>query len=1169
MSSASNLYAEKVFAEHPVAMWALDEEIDYISFISEAQRDLTTWTIASAALSPYLDAPNPPFLNSELSYVVGIPSAQFNDLSIVSPEITTTVLLNQSLETFSIGTYVYANHPYVTGYDIGYQYLDPISGLDKQVLRFFNSQVNSQWLFISETFKIPTFITGLKIVIRARYSVDPQEVLPGYGFYVNGISFGQWSEEFIAESLGVSQSVIEDISEIQDGLSGIQSYSYGKEEDPAYYISNLNTLYAKNTSIPMVFGSSNTTKLTHNPSGPSLVISGKGFLNEAGRYQEYTLETWLRIQSTGTGLRRIIGPIGSDDGIYVNGPFITLSIGSSFQSHFVGDWFRPMLVTLRLGIDYATLLINGQEVLSISFSTADLLLPDSDKDWIGFYAYEDISSFEVDVVSIYSYLVAAVLSKRRFAFGQAVESPEGVNRSYGGITALFDYKFADYTNNYNYPNIGKWSQGIVENLDTSGGYLSPPSYQDPTIILKDTTLDQFTQSQNIGENGTNSYIKFDNDGYIFVNNFNLRFQSVKGIYGIFEIPEYSDEEKVLIKIENQATGSNFKISLQSEYILYRFTFWGEERTLYYKGGVSENTKFFAGIDIDDLVDFFGEDIASFFGNTNQLSIHVANDKAFSAQFDGLIHRFGICTARNINKIKSYFDNLSVDAVDLIANPGDIYFGNFDPNNPYSTEFFQYFLDGGFAGTFAVDELLSHIASYTVVAKTNFGKTYLDIETESYWEDYIPLTYFAQYVKDIFGRDVYDLDFIQLNLDYPAIQKFVGNFYDTSSEIVKTYISFQYLASGANKPFDSFAETRLMPKNGVVEPGEEWITTKYEVVDGAVIYPPKNVSLSDIAIVTHIEMLADGIKTHPISIKKLDYASQAFNDTTSNPVGTKFGVPVFPYTQYAAFFDYKARNPFRIYKGSTPHLYLSRNSGINRVGDTDPLTPRGLSIPININSAPEYRVIAMQMFMLYNKDAFSSIAVQLFEVQGTEKRLRFYVKANDSTGKRGRLYAINTITGATEDGIAFYINGKLVREPVISLNEWTSIGIAFASTMIFDEYPGAVRLTDSVLFNNIAHYESTNLQEIQRQSKRSWSRVNSENDSWLQVLLGSVAGSFLWNDLLVVSSISYFGVNPKDIYRSYVGTNKIIANGAETLVIGKAEYRAFTGIVWSSSVATPV
>lgn len=1171
MSNPSNLYAEKVFSEHPVAMWALDENIDYISFLSEAQRDLSTWTVTSATLPAFSDAPNPPFLNSELSYVVGqpLPTAQFNELSIVSPEITSTALLNQNLETFSIGTYIYANHPYVTGYDIGYQYVDPSTGLDKQVLRFFNSQVNLQWVFISETFKIPTFITGLKVVIKARYSVDLQEVLPGYGFYINGVNFGQWSEEFNAESLGVSQSLIEDISEVQSGMSGIESYSYAKEEDPAYYVATSNALYAKNTSVPMVFGSSNTTKLVHNPSGPSLVISGKGFLNQAGRFQEYTLETWLRIQSTGTELRRIIGPLDSNDGLYVNGPFVTLAVGSSFESHFIGDWFRPMLFSLRLGINYATLLINGQEVLSISFSTEELALPDSDRDWIGFYAYEDISSFEVDVVSVYSYLVPALLSKRRFAFGQAVESPEGVNRSYGGVTALFDYKFADYTNNYNYPNLGKWSQGIVENLDTSGGYLAPPSYRQPSIVLKDSTLDQFIQSQNIAPNGTNSYIQFDSDGYILINSFSLQFQSVKGIYGVFEIPEYSDEEKVLLKIESQATGSSFKVSLQSEYILYRFTFWGEERTLYYKGGVSENTQFFAGIDIDDLVDFFGEDVASFFGNTNQLSIYVANDKAFSAQFDGLIHRFGICTERNMTKVRSYFDNLAVDAVDITANSGDEYFGSYDPNNPFSTEFFEYFLDGGQPESFEVDGALAHIASYTVVAKTNFGKTYLDIETDSYWEDYIPLTYFSQYVKDIFGQDVYDLDLIQINLDYPAIQKFVGNFYDTSSEIVKTYISFQYLSTGANKPFGSFASTRLMPKNGVVEPGDEWLTTKYEVVDGAVIYPPKEVNLSELAIVTHIEMLADGIKTHPLSVKKLEYASQAFNDITSNPVGTKFGVPVFPYTQYAAFFDFSSRNPFKIYKGSTPHLYLSRSSGINRVGDTNPLTPKGLSIPININSAPEYRVIAMQMFMLYNKDAFSSIAVQLFELQGTDKRLRFYVKANDSTGQRGRLYAINTNTGATENGIAFFINGKLVREPVISLNEWTAIGISFASTMVFDEYPGAVRLTDSVLFNNIAHYESTNLQETERQSKRSWSRVNSENDSWLQVLLGGVSGNFLWNDLLVVSSTSFFGVNPKDIYRSYIGTNKIIANGAAPLIIGKAEYRAFTDVVWSSSVATPV
>ena len=38
MSSPSNLYAEKVFSEHPMALWALDDKLDYISLISEEQR---------------------------------------------------------------------------------------------------------------------------------------------------------------------------------------------------------------------------------------------------------------------------------------------------------------------------------------------------------------------------------------------------------------------------------------------------------------------------------------------------------------------------------------------------------------------------------------------------------------------------------------------------------------------------------------------------------------------------------------------------------------------------------------------------------------------------------------------------------------------------------------------------------------------------------------------------------------------------------------------------------------------------------------------------------------------------------------------------------------------------------------------------------------------------
>ena len=49
MSNPSNLYAEKVFSEHPTVLWALDDTADYISLITEAQRSFTSWTVTPEA----------------------------------------------------------------------------------------------------------------------------------------------------------------------------------------------------------------------------------------------------------------------------------------------------------------------------------------------------------------------------------------------------------------------------------------------------------------------------------------------------------------------------------------------------------------------------------------------------------------------------------------------------------------------------------------------------------------------------------------------------------------------------------------------------------------------------------------------------------------------------------------------------------------------------------------------------------------------------------------------------------------------------------------------------------------------------------------------------------------------------------------------------------------
>jgi hypothetical protein len=52
MSNPSNLYAEKIYSEHPVVLWALDDQLDYIGLISEAQRNLATlWTGTNATLA--------------------------------------------------------------------------------------------------------------------------------------------------------------------------------------------------------------------------------------------------------------------------------------------------------------------------------------------------------------------------------------------------------------------------------------------------------------------------------------------------------------------------------------------------------------------------------------------------------------------------------------------------------------------------------------------------------------------------------------------------------------------------------------------------------------------------------------------------------------------------------------------------------------------------------------------------------------------------------------------------------------------------------------------------------------------------------------------------------------------------------------------------------------
>ena len=1191
MSNPSNLYAQKIFSEHPIAMWALDDKADYISLISNSKRSIhaespneDVWVISGGTKEAYTSSINAPLPDTPTSLIVPSElSGETGQITITSSEIVDRSSLRLDLETFSVGAHILSTSHSVISYEIGYTY----DGLPSPVFKKFETQIANKWSFVSETFTINPSISSVKIVLRITYSNNGGNV-EDYKFYVNGITLGQWSEDFSTTSSGIFPAPLPENLPV-DG-HGVEAALYGLRGAPGYYIASENFLCAKNAGSPMVYGSSNVTRIFQNPSAPSLVIPGYGFLNEVGRYRDYTVEMWLRIDSKALLPTRIFGPLSSDDGIYVDGPFIKLKVGNEIGAHPVGEWFRPMLVHIKISENAASLLINGEEVISLSYSTKDLSLPQQDgvfrsrqvsQDWLGFYAHGNVPMIEVDCVAIYTYLVPSIVAKRRFAYGQAVEFPENANSAYRGTSVLIDYSFADYTNNYSYPDIGKWTQASVQNLEVVDESLSVPEYSLPAVSFSDdtTTESWYEDLYGVQEDTilyplsgpesvlSGQYISFlEKDAYLVFESLDVLKNRLAAFYAIVKPTSISNSEQILIRIENKNSGDSLSVSTQGNILSYKLKSGIAETTLYSESTVLPYKPLAVGLDLEKFSRNFSRVLGGFFNNPSKLRLYIMGDTSFEKTFTGRLYSFGLCSSLDLSKINRLFDSSGIlsyfnyedifDQYDTATSldAGDEYFDN----NPAYDEV----RDGGapvLGERLSMSYIQNFVSSYTLIPKVEFGSIYMDIAISGYWEDYLPLSYFAQYVSDPFGKKYYDLDFIQFNIDFPTLENFDGAAYDTSSSLVKTYVTFQYLNAGPSAS-DSYFNKLPALKNGVLSPGPEWLNSKYEVVDGTVVYPPKNIKIENLSIVTHIEWNVPGIISNPLTIKKLQYASQAFNEASSNPIGTRFGIPVFPYLKYGSYFDYKSRNPYRIYKGGSPYLYLTKNSGIEKVGNYDPLVNRGFIIPINENLSENYKMAAMQAFIRYGKDRFSTTPEQIFEIESKDRYIKFFIVANDVSGKRARVYAVNAKTGRFENGIAFYLNGKPVREPVIGLGEWSALGVSFSRVLRFDRFAGGLRVTGQILINNISQYQPTEIEEVLSQSLAPTQPGGYIWDNWKT--------DFTWNGMLVFSTKTGLTITPSEIYEAYTGTGKVIAGDDVPLRIDDYQYLTYASTNWKVIALKP-
>jgi hypothetical protein len=841
-STLSNLYVERASSEHPLALWMLNEQVDYVSQITEPERQFqlfATWELTNAeAISESSKALNAPFLESSTSRIIGaLPTGPTMDIVLTSRYLLSDDLVS-SLANFNIGMYINLQTSLANTVSIGYKYTDIETSEEVEVLSTQNvkSSYRDRWTFFSNTFDLPPgplIAEDIKLVIKV--NVSEGDVAGGYDFFINGLSVGQWSEEFNKTSFGVTTNPIPTNIALPPQLKSLPAFPYGASGENAYYLSQGFQLFAKNFGVPLVFGSSNVTKISPNVydgmNYPSLIFPGYGFLNERGRYNNYTIEMWIRVNAESVSAKKIFGPIASADGLYVDGAFLTLKIGTSVASHFIGDWFRPMLIHIRLVGDSAIVILNGEEVITLDIDQEALELPSEfasanrSQDWLGFYSYEDIDPIDVDTFSIYSYSMPTDVAKRRWVWGQAVSSPEQTNSSINSITAFNDYAFANYAANYNYPDFANWKQGFFSNVSAESRSLSLPDYALPDFRLGTKNTNSLFEdikaiapvSPDADDLSDRRYITLSPDetwdsdtDYIYFENFAILNEPVQTIYGVFKT-DGTEEEKPLLKITNKLNNNYILISVNEDIVTYTTSFNGTFRTLATRT-IIPNEKFSVGLDIQRLSRSQDSEINRFFTDQSSLDMYVAGDG--NSKFEGKIYKVGFDAAYNSRKTSWMYDDSGIILPRIQYTVTDVTFENgnvtlttsenhnylindkitvrnviSDPEDEFdlveqtvvsvtentvtiSNNAEAEYESGGII-TDTANILYRHTANYTLTVIDKYELFFPDIAVAGYWEDYMPLSYFSKAIIDYDEEFNYELDSIQFNQDFPQPPKSVS------------------------------------------------------------------------------------------------------------------------------------------------------------------------------------------------------------------------------------------------------------------------------------------------------------------------------------------------------------------------------------------------------------
>ena len=1192
MSTPSNFYAEKILSQHPLAMWSLDDESSYLTKINEAGRQLSTWTQTGGTATTVTDT-SAPFPLSYVSRVDGTATPSYavdgkvylsSASEFSSNGFTISFYLKTQYLCFVSAGYGSGNVRNIDGVTWNASYLEfttssphgfavgeyvevsgvtselydgpgvvSATGLTSTKFRLYKSVSNegagsggtvtggktdgkfinpadyptNSWIPISFTFD--DNVTSQRVLISFSYSqTSPQ-------FFINGLTVGKDSQPFNGESLGqTSMSIPANISTTL--TNAIETKSYGTQEYSAYYICDSNNVYAKNSGVSMCYGSNTSTRIYPytTPGQPSFIFPAFGMLNQTGRYKTLTLQTLIRITANNSVPKKILGPLASTDGVYVTKDLISLKIGNNIDSFNLSEMYRPMVMQLKIGNSFAKLSIDGEEIISLQIDNSALVLParldgsSKSQDWFGIYAYTDIPLIEIGSLAIYPYESSDAMAKLNFVYAQAVAIPATSNSS-SGQTISPDFGLANYVNNYNYPSFqAKWEQATVsENLDIlQNDALSSKEFQKPgtsTSLYDSDKLFLDVYETYVASAESNTFINLKpstvvagsgrswtaNQGYLSANLSGENDYLSSCIYGVFKSLESSATEQILLKITNMLNNDYLQVSIINTTIYYKYKYANGSETQITTKSITQNVTFAVGFDVQKLVESNIE-LAAFFSNKTNLEFFVAGQSSLTNTFSGNIYKVGLCSSRNSADISSLFAS-----------------------------------DGILTNSSSFSSLLLKTASYTIYGLNAFGKMSLDVGTTGYWQDYVPLSKLAKTVVNQLGSEATALDFIQINLDYEEPRTYSSGNFVTSGLPIRGYVTFQTLASGANKDLTTFVTTVSPSANRTINASTFSATTKYEFINGMIIYPPTNVDISTLAIVLHLDISTEASILKPIRTRFIQLAAQSFNKNMPNKLGTKYAVDVYPYaydqqgsnTAPTYPYNYNIQNPYLIYKQTNPHLYLTRHSGFRVIGTLPTAYHRGVYAKLG-DFSPDKKITSLQMAVLSDFESFSGSEKTIFSIKTNSGDIRFYTGLVPGSTTKAQIFAESSIP------VIYYLNGRKVGTPVINVNEWNVLGISFVEPLDVSNSQGTIFIRSNILVNDISCHYADATEIAQKSSPLLWSQLKVGNQKWRipvpNQTPGRVGNSITLtttgnHNLVVGETLTFYDIQPSSYGIGFAGS----------------------------------